>query len=59
MKMEKKGFYHDFSDETLKKWMSIPAKEKLEWLEEINEFIYKFTGKGQKEIISKFREGEI
>lgn len=57
--MVKKGFSYEVSDETLKKWVATPASEKLEWLEEINTFIYKFTGKKQKEIISKFRKGEI
>jgi hypothetical protein len=57
--MVKKGFSYEVSDETLKKWIATPASEKLEWLEEINTFIYKFTGKKQKKIISKFRKGEI
>ena len=57
--MAKKGFYYEVSDEALKKWISTPASEKLEWLEEINGFIFKFTGKKQKPIISKFRKGEI
>ncbi|MEE8168381.1 MAG: hypothetical protein V3T58_05870 [Candidatus Hydrothermarchaeales archaeon] len=57
--MAKKGFYYEVSDEKLKKWAAVPPSEKLEWLEEINTFIFKFTGKKQKEIISKFRKGEI
>ena len=57
--MAKKGFYYEVSEDTLKKWIATPASEKLEWLEEINTFIFKFTGKKQKTIISKFRKGEI
>ncbi|MEE9474920.1 MAG: hypothetical protein V3V36_04530 [Candidatus Hydrothermarchaeaceae archaeon] len=57
--MAKKGFYYEVSEDTLKKWIATPASEKLEWLEEINTFIFKFTGKKQKAIISKFRKGEI
>lgn len=57
--MVKKGFYYEVSDETLKKWIAVPASEKLDWLEEINMFIYKVTSKKQNEIISKFRKGEI
>lgn len=57
--MAKKGFSYWVSDETLKKWAAIPPSAKLEWLEEINRFIFKFTGKQQKKIISRFRKGEI
>lgn len=57
--MAKKGFSYEVSDETLKKWAAVPASEKLDWLEEINRFIFKFTNKKQKEIISKFRKGEM
>jgi hypothetical protein len=57
--MARKGFSYEVSDETLKKWTAIPPSAKLEWLEEINIFIFKFTNKKQKEIISRFRKGEI
>jgi hypothetical protein len=57
--MAKKGFSYDVSEEALKKWVAVPPSEKLEWLEEINRFIFKFTGKKEKAIISKFRKGEI
>lgn len=57
--MAKKGFYYEVSDDALKKWIHTPASEKLEWLEEINEFIFRFASKERKEIISKFRKGEI
>lgn len=57
--MAKKGFSYEVSDETLKKWVATPVSEKLEWLEEINRFIFKFAGDKQKAIISKFRKGEI
>jgi len=57
--MAKKGFYYEVSEDALKKWINPPASEKLEWLEEINSFIFKFARQEQKEIISKFRKGEI
>lgn len=57
--MAKKGFYYETSDEALKKWIATPPSVKLEWLEEINKFIFKFTAEKQKTIISKFRRGEI
>lgn len=57
--MAKKGFSYWVSDEALRKWAAVPPSAKLEWLEEINRFIFKFTGKKQKKIISRFRRGEI
>ena len=54
-----KGFRHTFSDEALKKWMDMPAEQKLEWLEEINIFLAKAVPEKNKEIIEKFRKGEI
>jgi len=57
--MKRKGFSYKVSEETLKKWIAMPPKLKLEWLEEINEFISKFAPEKSKEIISKFRKGEI
>lgn len=57
--MRRKGFTYKVSEETLKKWMGMPPELKLEWLEEINEFIFDFAPKKSKEAISKFRKGEI
>lgn len=57
--MKKKGFSYKFSEEKLKKWIAMPAELKLEWLEEINKFIYEFAPKESREIIAKFRRGEI
>ncbi len=57
--MSKKGFSYTVSEESLKKWMHMPAEMKLEWLEEINEFIWKYTPKKNKKIIELFRKGDI
>lgn len=57
--MAEKGFSYTVSDESLKKWMQMPARMKLEWLEEINEFIWKYTSEKNKKIIELFRKGEI
>ncbi len=57
--MAKKGFSYKVSDEALKKWAALPAEMKLDWLEEINEFIFNFAPEKSKETISKFRKGEI
>ncbi len=32
---------------------------KLEWLEEINEFIWKYAPKKNKKIMARFRRGDI
>ena len=34
MKKKIKEFYYDISDEKLKRYMNLSAKEKLQWLEE-------------------------
>ncbi|MFQ5800161.1 MAG: hypothetical protein ACE5HH_00375 [Candidatus Hydrothermarchaeales archaeon] len=54
-----KGYSYTLSEESLKRWMSMPAELKLEWLEEINRFLWKYVPKKNKEIIAKFRKGEI
>lgn len=57
--MAKKGFSYTVSEEALKKWIAMPPELKLEWLEEINEFLFTFAPEKSKEAISKFRKGEI
>lgn len=57
--MAKKGFSYKVSEEALEKWIAMPPEMKLEWLEEINEFIFNFAPEKSKEAISKFRKGEI
>jgi len=42
-------------EERLKRFMKIPAKKKLEWLYQINEFVNKFSSAGQKKIRQKLR----
>ncbi len=57
--MAKKGYSYKVSDEALKKWAAVPPKQKLEWLEEFNEFIFKFAPEKSKEAMAKFRKGEM
>jgi hypothetical protein len=57
--MMKKGFSYKVSEDDLRKWMSVPPEHKLEWLEEINCFLYHFAPEKSKEIMAKFRKGEI
>ena len=42
--------------ERLLKYMKMPLKAKLEWLEEMNEFFYKFSSKKTKLIRRKLKE---
>jgi hypothetical protein len=55
--MKKGGFYYYVDEEKIRKYKELTAEEKLEWLEEINEFIWKYGM--NKEIREKFRRGEI
>ncbi len=42
--------------ERMKKWIKTPAKEKLEWLEEMHQFFRKHTSKREWEILKELRE---
>ncbi len=46
--MTGKGFPYSVTEESLKKWMRMPAEMKLEWLEEINEFVLKYAPEKNK-----------
>jgi hypothetical protein len=39
--------------------MSIPARQKLEWLEEANHFVDKFLTGSKREIAERQRRGEL
>lgn len=53
------GFKYTVSEEQIKKWMTISPKEKLEWLEEINELLRKAQTTHERDIMAKLRKGEI
>jgi hypothetical protein len=53
----KGGFYYHLDEDKIRRYKDLSAEEKLEWLEEINELIYKYGR--NKEIREKFRRGEI
>ncbi|MBI5252842.1 MAG: hypothetical protein HY930_00365 [Euryarchaeota archaeon] len=57
--MTGKGFPYAVTEESLRKWMRMPAKMKLEWLEEINEFIWGYAPEKNKKIMARFRKGDI
>lgn len=54
-----KGYSYTVSNEDIRRYMKVPAEEKLQWLEEANHFLAQaLTGK-KREIWQKFRRGEI
>lgn len=53
------GFQHHPSDEKLREYARLTPKQKLEWLEEINRFLYRALPPDRKEIAQKFRRGEL
>lgn len=48
-----------YSKDQLKRYMALPAEWKLEWLEEINQFLYEAMPPENRKIWEKFRRGEI
>jgi hypothetical protein len=48
-------FIWETDKERLLRFMRIPARKKLEWLYQINEFIHKFSSKKQEKIRQKLR----
>jgi len=48
-------FEWESDDERLAKFMRISPKKKLEWLLQMNEFVYKFSSKKQRSIRRKLR----
>lgn len=54
-----RGFRHFHTEEELLKYAAISPEEKLRWLEEINEFMWKAMTPEAKEAARRFRSGEI
>jgi len=59
MTAETRGYRHHHSDEELLRWSALPAEEKLQWLEEINEFLDRAMSAEAKEAARRFRRGEV
>lgn len=53
----KKGFAFKPDIEYIKQTMDMPARSKLEWLEEINAFVYKALPKKRIKIWEKVKKG--
>jgi hypothetical protein len=47
------------SDEKIKWWQSVPATQKLEWLEEANNLLRNALSPEKRQIMEKFRRGGI
>ena len=59
MQRNRKGFSYDYPVEKIRKYMCLSAKEKLNWLEEINRFTYKAMPNDRKAAWQKLRRGEV
>jgi hypothetical protein len=53
------GVYHHHSDEELVRFRSLSPLEKLEWLEAMRRFLLRFQPAEQREIMNRFRRGEL
>lgn len=53
------GFSYTVDAKKILEYMKLPVEEKLNWLEEINEFTFLFLGEKKREIREKLRRGEI
>lgn len=52
------GYYYTYSKETIRKYLNLPTKMKLEWLEEVNRFLYHTMTPENRAIWERFRRGE-
>jgi hypothetical protein len=58
-KKTKKGFSYRVTVKQLKQYMRVPAKFKLQWLEEAKEFFDKIASPSAKKCWQMFREGKL
>lgn len=59
MKKPEGGYSYFVSKEQIREWIRVPMEQKLQWLEEANDFVQKFQSPKTREIMEKFRRGEI
>lgn len=55
----RKGYSYHVTEEQIRKYRCLTPKQKLEWLEEVNEFTNKFASDHAKRLHRMFRRGEI
>lgn len=53
------GFSYHVTDEQIERYKQIPIDQRLEWLEELQEFLFNTLTREQWETLQKFRRGEI
>ena len=53
------GYSYAVTKEQIKKWQAVSPEMRLEWLEEINRFLYEAQSPKTREIWQKFRRGDI
>ena len=53
------GFSYHVTDEQVEEYSKLPPEERLRWLEEAQEFIFKALSKEKWELLQKFRRGDI
>ncbi len=56
---QKGGFRYRYSRETIEKYLKLPARMKLQWLEEINRFSFNAMPRENRRIWEQFRQGKI
>lgn len=54
-----KGYSYYVTDEQIRKYRKLTPRQKLEWLEEVNEFTNKAAPDRVKRLHRMFRRGEI
>ncbi|MEM2205484.1 MAG: hypothetical protein QXF20_02060 [Candidatus Hadarchaeales archaeon] len=57
--MRGRGSRYVVSEEKLREYSKLSPRQKLEWLEEINRFLYSCMPEEGRRIAEKFRAGEI
>ncbi|MDI6606799.1 MAG: hypothetical protein QME65_06645 [Candidatus Omnitrophota bacterium] len=50
------NFKWESEEERILRFMKIPARKKLEWLRQINEFVHRFSSKRREKIRQRLRE---
>lgn len=58
MTSQRRGFYYKFSNDKIRWWKSVPAEQKLQWLEEANAFLRLTLSDEKKRIMERFRKGQ-
>lgn len=57
--LAKRGYRYFVTGAQIRKHMQLTPEQKLQWLEEANEFVEKFASEETKALHQKFRRGDI